>query len=52
MADFFGFRHGIRNLKVEKPLKLQNSMIIGIPKEIKNNENRVALTPSGAQELT
>ena len=27
-------------------------MIIGIPKEIKNNENRVALTPSGAQELT
>ncbi len=27
-------------------------MIIGIPKEIKNNENRVALTPSGAHELT
>ncbi|MEG1612474.1 MAG: alanine dehydrogenase, partial [Alistipes sp.] len=27
-------------------------MIIGIPKEIKNNENRVALTPSGARELT
>ncbi|MGD1889651.1 MAG: alanine dehydrogenase [Cyclobacteriaceae bacterium] len=27
-------------------------MIIGVPKEIKNNENRVALTPSGAQELT
>ena len=26
-------------------------MIIGIPKEIKNNENRVALTPAGAQEL-
>ncbi len=26
-------------------------MIIGIPKEIKNNENRVALTPSGASEL-
>ncbi len=26
-------------------------MIIGVPKEIKNNENRVALTPSGAQEL-
>lgn len=22
-------------------------MIIGIPKEIKNNENRVALTPGG-----
>lgn len=28
-----------------------SSMIIGIPKEIKNNENRVALTPSGAVEL-
>jgi len=26
-------------------------MIIGVPKEIKNNENRVALTPSGAIEL-
>ncbi|MDN5212253.1 alanine dehydrogenase [Fulvivirgaceae bacterium BMA12] len=26
-------------------------MIIGVPKEIKNNENRVALTPSGAKEL-
>lgn len=25
-------------------------MIIGIPKEIKNNENRVSLTPSGAKE--
>jgi alanine dehydrogenase len=28
-----------------------NTMIIGIPKEIKNNENRVALTPAGAAEL-
>lgn len=27
-------------------------MIIGIPKEIKNNENRVGLTPAGAKELT
>jgi len=26
-------------------------MIIGIPKEIKNNENRVALTPAGAHSL-
>jgi len=26
-------------------------MIIGVPKEIKNNENRVALTPAGTQEL-
>jgi alanine dehydrogenase len=27
-------------------------MIIGIPKEIKKDENRVALTPAGARELT
>jgi alanine dehydrogenase len=27
------------------------AMIIGIPKEIKNNENRVALTPAGTVEL-
>ena len=27
-------------------------MIIGVPKEIKNNENRIALTPAGALELT
>lgn len=27
-------------------------MIIGVPKEIKNNENRVAVTPSGVKELT
>ena len=26
-------------------------MIVGIPKEIKNNENRVSLPPSGAREL-
>lgn len=26
-------------------------MIIGVPKEIKNNENRVALTPAGTQEF-
>jgi len=26
-------------------------MVIGIPKEIKNNENRVSLTPAGAMEL-
>jgi alanine dehydrogenase len=28
------------------------NMIIGVPKEIKNNENRIALTPGGALELT
>jgi len=27
-------------------------MIIGVPKEIKTNENRIALTPAGAFELT
>lgn len=27
-------------------------MIIGVPKEIKNNENRVALTPAGVQEFS
>lgn len=26
-------------------------MIVGVPKEIKNNENRIALTPAGAAEL-
>ena len=26
-------------------------MIVGIPKEIKNNENRVGLTPAGVKEL-
>ena len=26
-------------------------MIIGIPKEIKNNENRVSMTPAGVQQL-
>ena len=26
-------------------------MIIGVPKEIKNNENRVALTPAGVKEI-
>ena len=26
-------------------------MIIGVPKEIKNNENRVALTPGGVLEM-
>ncbi|GAB4480908.1 MAG: alanine dehydrogenase [Thermoflexibacter sp.] len=29
----------------------RKNMIVGVPKEIKNNENRVALTPAGADEL-
>ena len=27
-------------------------MLIGVPKEIKNNENRVGMTPAGVSELT
>lgn len=34
-----------------KNLKIPKAMIIGVPKEIKNNENRVALTPAGVMEL-
>jgi alanine dehydrogenase len=34
-----------------QPVKTIAIMIIGVPKEIKNNENRVALTPAGTQEL-
>jgi alanine dehydrogenase len=30
----------------------REEMIIGVPKEIKNNENRVGLTPGGVAELT
>ena len=37
--------------KKVKPKTLK-AMIIGVPKEIKNNENRVGLTPSGVMELT
>ena len=32
--------------------KTHRNMIIGVPKEIKSSENRVALTPAGALELT
>ena len=31
--------------------KFSITMIIGVPKEIKNNENRVAVTPAGVKEL-
>ena len=37
-------------LTVENNLNF-TEMIIGVPKEIKNNENRIALTPAGAAEL-
>ena len=29
----------------------QQPIVVGVPKEIKNNENRVALTPAGAGML-
>lgn len=45
MEDIWLFSHK------RKTLKLYKAMIIGVPKEIKNNENRVGLTPSGAMEL-
>lgn len=38
-------------LAIFAAIKTIESMIIGVPKEIKNNENRVALTPAGTQEL-
>lgn len=43
LIRFFIFEH-------VKPIKC-DIMIVGIPKEIKNNENRVSLTPAGAREL-
>ncbi|NYJ21478.1 alanine dehydrogenase [Leifsonia psychrotolerans] len=33
-------------------MKTEQHMKVGIPTEIKNNENRVAITPAGANELT
>lgn len=33
------------------PKQKQNEMIVGVPKEIKNNESRVGMTPSGVFEL-
>ena len=39
----------MRNTKF---LRKAQIMIIGVPKEIKNNENRVGLTPGGVFELT
>lgn len=41
-----------RNFSKPNFVKPTLPMIIGVPKEIKNNENRVALTPAGAMALT
>jgi alanine dehydrogenase len=40
------------NQKFHFSLNKSITMIIGVPKEIKSNENRVALTPAGALELS
>lgn len=39
------------NFAMNYTLSLSISMIIGVPKEIKNNENRVAVTPAGVTEF-
>lgn len=41
---FFLLTFGAETLKLQK-------MIVGVPKEIKNNENRVGMTPAGVFEL-
>ncbi len=40
-----------RNFKLILNQLNRKEMIIGVPKEIKNNENRVAVTPAGTQEF-
>ncbi len=36
---------------IQTPFNFLIAMIIGVPKEIKNNENRVAVTPAGVTEF-
>jgi len=54
---FFYFLIQTKNFpKYQATLKIsqiqeETDMIIGVPKEIKNNENRVALTPGGVSQL-
>ncbi|AGE64789.1 L-alanine dehydrogenase [Bacillus subtilis XF-1] len=54
---FFYFLNQTKNFpKYQATLKIsqiqeETDMIIGVPKEIKNNENRVALTPGGVSQL-
>jgi len=52
LHDFFTYHFLLFFNKFLNQNKIQPIMIIGVPKEIKNNENRVALTPAGALELT
>ena len=46
VSNYFVYLHH-RNFK----LKTEKLMKVGIPKEIKNNENRVGMTPAGVAEL-
>lgn len=48
---FFFRSYLIHPIRIFAPSKNNSLMIIGVPKEIKSNENRVALTPAGALEL-
>jgi alanine dehydrogenase len=43
--------NALTNRSFIAPALNYHHMIIGVPKEIKNNENRVALTPAGVMEL-
>ena len=36
---------------ISRQILIRYTMIIGVPKEIKNNENRVGLTPAGVAEF-
>jgi alanine dehydrogenase len=33
-------------------VSVEKSLVVGVPTEVKNNENRVAITPDGVRELT
>jgi alanine dehydrogenase len=52
LLDFYTLESKPFQTKFLNQNKIQIIMIIGVPKEIKNNENRVALTPAGVLELT
>jgi alanine dehydrogenase len=40
-----------KNLQQSTSSNKGENMLVGVPKEIKNNENRVAMTPAGVHEL-
>ena len=52
MFDFSWLRLIFAATLTSNPNNLKKrTMIIGVPKEIKNNENRIAVTPAGVKEL-